>query len=259
MPLSQRRSLLVQRLRKRKTREREGLGLVEGVRAVREALCSGADVRFVVYSPRLTSTREGVDLTERLAAAGPPIVEVDDGELEALADTLHPQGVLAVCAEPRLDPGVVGDRRCYLVLDGVQDPGNVGTLVRAALAFGVDAVVALGGTADPWGAKAVRASVGMAFRIPVLTFAIDDLLAKLAEESVAVLVADPGGMDVAALPVPDRWALVMGNEGVGVSDHVRAACRHRVKIPMPGDAESLNVGVAGSVLLYALTRESSSA
>lgn len=257
MALSQRRSRLVARLRSRKTREREGLVLVEGVRGVGAALDAGAGARFAVVSTRLSGTQAGAELLARLERAGVEVERVEDAELGALSDTEEAQGVLLVCGEPAGEPDAIARGGRYLVLDAVQDPGNVGTLVRAAVAFGLDGVVALEGTADPWGAKAVRASAGMAFRIPVLLVAADPALARLVEVAVPLLVADAAGGDPGEWSGrPGGFALAVGNEGSGVRDELRAAAAAEVGVPMAGGIDSLNAGVAGSLLLYLLTRGS---
>jgi len=255
MGLSQRRRQIVGRLRQRKTREREGLVLVEGTRAVREALAAGAAARFAVASPALDRLEEGAATRAALTRAEVEVEAVGDGELAELADTGHPQGVLLVCAQPpEQDDAVRGGGR-WLVLDAVQDPGNVGTLVRTAVAFDLDGVLALDGTADPWGAKAVRASAGMAFRRPLLRRGADAALALLRRAGVPVLVADMDGGDIAEVPSAGGWALVVSNEGAGPRDALRAVAERLVRVPMPGPAESLNAAVAGALLLYALTRE----
>ncbi len=259
MSLSQRRKRIVRRLRQRKPRVREGLVLVEGVRAVREALEAEADVRFIITAPRLEAVPGGIELALIVGASGIAADVVEDRDLASLADTEHPQGVLAVCAQPEFGPEIVRRGGRYLVLDGVQDPGNVGTLVRGAVAFGVDAIVALDGSADPWGAKAVRASAGMVFRKPVLVLRLEEAMQRLALEGVPVLISDPGGTDVTTCNRPDGWALVVGNEGSGPRAAVADSAWERVSIPMPGPAESLNVGVAGAILLYALTQGEPSA
>jgi TrmH family RNA methyltransferase len=222
-------------------------------------LDAGADLRFVVTAPRLRVARGGRDLASILEGAGIAPDAIGDADLTSLADTEHPQGVLAVFAQPEFGPEIVRPRGRYVVLDGVQDPGNVGTLIRGAVAFEVDGVVALDGTADPWGTKAVRASAGMVFRKPVVVVQFDEAMRRLAGEGVPVLVADPGGTDVTTFDLPDGWALVVGNEGAGPRREVQASGGARVSIPMPGPAESLNVGVAGAILLYALTQGEPSA
>jgi TrmH family RNA methyltransferase len=250
--LSQRRRRIVGRLQQRKTREREGAVLVEGVRAVTEALAAGATVRFGVTSPRLEGLQDGTELRQRLFDTGVDLGLVDDAEMEEITDTEHPQGIVVVCDQPSPDETLLRAGGRYLVLDAVQDPGNVGTLIRAATAFALDGIVALDGTADPWGTKAVRASAGMVFRQNVLCADAERALGLLSERGLAILVADMAGRDVASLPRPDGWALVVGNEGAGARAALASAAHATVRVPMPGPAESLNVGVAAAVLLYAL-------
>lgn len=251
MGLSQRRVRLVKRLRTHKTRAREGAVLVEGVRAVSEALDAGVEVSFVVTSPRLKMSAGGARLAERLATYGPVVVE--DGELERLSDTEQPQGVLLVCREPEARPDRIFAGRRYLVLDRVQDPGNVGTLIRSAVAFGIEAALCLDGTADPWSAKAVRASAGMVFRIPVVKAVISEVTGRLADLDVPLYVADVRGVGVSDAATEGSFALVVGNEAGGVRRQLVNRARQSLAVRMPGPAESLNVAVAGSILLYALT------
>lgn len=255
MSLSQRRAHLVGRLRHRKTREREGLVLVEGIRAVGEALRAGADPQFAVVSPRLETLAWGTDLLATLRGRVEDVERVGEAELESLADTERPQGILVVFRQPELEVAPLEVEGRYIVLDAVQDPGNVGTLVRAATAFDLDGVVALDGTADPWGPKAVRASAGMVFRTPVRQAPTDEAVELLGRAGVPLLVADASGTDVGTLPLQESWALAVGNEGAGVREALRVASSRAVRIPMPGPAESLNAGVAGAILMYALTRE----
>ena len=253
--LSQRRARLVARLRVSKTRRKEGLVLVEGVRAVREALDAGADGRFAVTSPRLQQTSGGSALATRLAATALELHVIDHAELSELADTERPQGILLVCSEPRASLALVEAGARLLVLDGVQDPGNTGTLVRASVAFGLDGVIALEGTADPWAAKTVRASAGMAFRIPVFQAKSFDTVAALQQAGVPLRVAAVDGEPVVSDEPRAGFALIVGNEGAGVRDELKAAATSTVSIPMRGGAESLNVGMAASVMLYELTKE----
>jgi TrmH family RNA methyltransferase len=250
MTLSQRRSRLIGRLRARKTRGREGLVLVEGVRASAEALDAGAAVSFVVTSPKLMATEAGQALSLRLDEHD--VEAVADGALAELADTQSPQGVLLVCREPEGSLARLWRGR-YLVLDGIRDPGNAGVLIRGALAFGLHGVICLDGTVDPWSAKTVRASAGMVFRSPVLLASVQELLRRLAEVDVPLIVADSMGEDVEVHRGLEAFALVVGNEGAGVRKDLKDRAEAVVSVPMRGPAESLNVGVAGSILMHTLS------
>lgn len=251
MGLSQRRERLIARLRVPKTRRRERAVLVEGSRAAAEALDAGVEVSFAVTSPRLESSEQGAGLAERLRAYD--VAHVDDGTLEGLSDTRHPQGVVLVCRQPDATLAVLTEGGRCLVLDAIQDPGNAGTLVRSAVAFGMDAVVCLAGTVDPWSPKTVRASAGMIFRIAVVQATVEELVARLGAVDVPIYVADARGEE-AGEGWGEVFALVVGNEGEGVRAEMRRAAARQVGVRMPGPAESLNVAIAGSILLYALTR-----
>jgi TrmH family RNA methyltransferase len=148
-----------------------------------------------------------------------------------------------------------GGRVRLLLLDGVQDPGNAGTLVRAAAAFALDGVVALDGTVDLFNPKVVRASAGCVFRIPLVHESWVRFGAWLGRIGARVIAADAGGEDVAAWRPSGSWALVVGSEGAGVRAEISRAASASVRVPMPGGVESLNAAVAGSILLYMMTRE----
>jgi len=257
MPLSEARTKLLARLRRRKSREREGLFLVEGIRAAREAVDAGAPMTFAVVSPRLRELDGGRRLAERLTRAVETF-EVEDPELEGLSAAESSQGVLVVCREPSpglADLEVGGALSRLLVVDGIQDPGNLGTLVRAAAGFAHSGVIVLEGSVDPYNAKAVRGAAGALFRIVLVRARWESVVEWLRERRVRILLGDAQGADVGAVDRRPPWALVVGGEGAGARETLRGATDERVAIPMPGGTESLNAGVAGAILLYALTRE----
>lgn len=254
--ISRTRELLIGRLRRRKTREREGAFLAEGLRCAGEVLGAGLPVRFAIAAHDLERSSLGASLLGRLEGAGVEVVRVAGEELSRLADTESPQGLLLVAEERRISAEQLTARPFprLLALDGVQDPGNVGTLIRAAAAFGVDGVVALPGTSDPWNPKCVRASAGLVARVPVAPATWPELLPLLARQRIELLVSDAAGEDAAAVRHAAGWALVMGNEGSGPSSEAREANSRPIAIPMTGGVDSLNVGMAGAILLYVLTR-----
>lgn len=264
MSLSRNKERLLARLKGGRSRAREGLFVVEGVRGSEEALARGADVRFGLCSPRLQHTDRGLRLARRLEREVGEILWVEEDALEAVSHTDAPQGVLLVCGEPRhalgdLDsPSGEGSGTAplhLLVLDGVQDPGNLGALSRAAAAFGLHGVVALPGTVDPWNSKAVRASAGACFAIPIVRPEVDEFLGWCALRALPLLVAEMKGVPVESGP-GTPWALVIGSEAEGPSAAVREAASSAVSVPMHGPVESLNAAVAGGILMFALTRGS---
>jgi TrmH family RNA methyltransferase len=255
MKLSKARHALLQRLRQRKQREREGCFVVEGVRSARAVLEAGLPVRFAVMSPRLAGLDADGALAERLSRARFDVVAISDQDLAALAGTMTPQGILLVCDEPRapLDR-LATDAGGVLVADAVQDPANLGAMIRSAAAFGLAGLVALDGTVDPWNAKVVRGSAGASFRLPIAHASCAELLDWIERGGIRLLAGDIGGLDVAAADKSLPWALAIGNEGAGLRAELRAATRGTVTVPIRGDADALNAGVAAAILCYELSR-----
>jgi RNA methyltransferase, TrmH family len=247
-------------LGRRRGRERRGLALAEGVRLVEEAVAAGIELRGAVVSPALEATTRGKALKSRLTAGSVHVEEVSDAELAGLADTDQPQGIVAVI-RPRAwtleqigtDAGDV-----VLVLDAVQDPGNVGTMLRTALGLGATGVVALKGTAELASPKVLRGSMGALFRLPAVAADADALLAWTRERGVELWVAEADGEPIARSSLERARrppvALVVGNEGAGVGDAIESAATRRVSIPLAPGAESLNVAIAAGILLYEVTR-----
>jgi TrmH family RNA methyltransferase len=225
--------------------------LVEGVRAVAEAMASGAAPVFAVVAPRLAASRAGSELRRRLASF--ECVEVDDRTLAELADTRTPQGVLAVFAEPAPSEAALTAESRVVVIDAVQDPGNLGTLIRSAAAFGFDRVVCLDGTVDPWSPKVVRGSAGTVFQVPLVTSSAADFLDELQSARLPLWVASAEGRPMGSQAPGSGVALAIGNEGTGIRASLRGAASEVVRVPMRGDVESLNAAVAGSILMFALS------
>jgi TrmH family RNA methyltransferase len=243
------RSLLADR----RERRRERLFVLEGVRLVADALDSGADLVLVVYAPeQLDSTDAGQALRARLEQM--PVAQAATPQaVTAAADTVHPQGVVALARWPQVEPGRPG---LILALDGIQDPGNLGALLRSAEAVGVAQVLCARGTADIYSPKVVRAAMGAHFRLAAeqdlgweevgerLT-AVDHVYAADATATMPYYAAD--------------WrqpsALIIGNEAHGLSAEVRALVYQPIDIPMRGGAESLNAAIAGSIILFEALRQ----
>ena len=228
--------------------------VAEGVRAVEELLRAPLAVRGALASPTIADSPRGAALITALAARQVAVTEVSEADFLSAADTEHPQGILAVAAVPAhtLDSLALPPNARLLVLDAIQDPGNVGTLVRTAAAMGASAVVALPGTADLWNAKVVRAAAGAHFRMPTLHATADALLPFLAAHRIPLWGAAADGTPIDAVKAPLSVALAVGNEGAGLSERVRESVAQMVALPMSGGVESLNVAVAAGIALYAL-------
>lgn len=254
------RVVSARRLRRRKDRDATGLFLAEGPQAVREALARERLVRELFLTPdALDRHRSLVDAARGAAVTLSPIT--DDG-LDSLAETVSPQGVIAVCGhlDVSLAHTLTNRPRLVAVLVGVRDPGNAGTVLRTADAAGADAVIFAGETVDPYNGKCVRASAGSLFHVDVVRAdeAIQ-VITVLRDAGLTVLAADGYGAtdldtlaDDGALGTPTAW--VFGSEAHGLPADVAEATDARVRVPLHGRAESLNLAAAAAVCLYASAR-----
>jgi TrmH family RNA methyltransferase len=195
-------------------------------------------------------------VVERAIAAGVRVFTLGPGVIERVAETVTPQGVLAIVGAVDRPLDGLAATGLVVVLEDVRDPGNVGAIIRSADAAGADAVICLLGTGDPYNPKVVRASAGSLFHLPIVIDAdADAVVDTLTKRGCTVLAtAANGGLDYAVDPWPDAVALVLGNEANGVSPALRARCDGAISIPIAGQAESLNVAMASTVLLFEAAR-----
>jgi len=248
---------LIRDLHRRRGRERRGLALAEGVRLVEEALAAGVPIKGVVTSPMLEGSARGRALLDALHRAAAPVEEVDDAALAALADTEHPQGIVAVVTPPAwtLEHVTLAAGDVLLVLDAVQDPGNVGTILRTAHGLGAAAVVSLPGTAELTSPKTLRAGMGAFFRFPCISTDAEAFFAWASAHDVEIWATNAAGTPIASARRPGHpLALVLGNEGAGIGELVRSRAARQVAIPLRAGAESLNVAIAAAILLYEVRR-----
>jgi len=229
-----------------------GLVGLEGEHLIAEALRSGLRLATVFF-------RTGSEaLLERLALQEEDVVELPGEVFDSAVLTESPQGIAALVEPPqfRLVDALTGSSPLAVVAAGLQDPGNLGTLVRSAEAFGASGVIALPGTVSIWNAKALRASSGSAFRLPVVFAREAETFAALKEHGVQILATVPGrGESIIAVDLSKGSALLIGNEGSGLSAELLAQADGLVTIPCPGPVESLNAAVAASVVLYEAARQ----
>jgi TrmH family RNA methyltransferase len=241
-------------LQRRKSREKNGLFVAEGVRTVEELLRSPLVIRGALVSPRLAEAERGRVLGLALRERKIAVEDVSDDELGSAADTESPQGVLAIGAVPdrTLSALEVRGNARILVLDAVQDPGNVGALIRTAAALGVTATLALPGTVDLWNAKVVRSAMGAHFHHFCLPGSWEDVDRLRTDHGVALWVADVSGEPLGASDAPARLAVVVGNEGGGLSADARRRADRVISLPVAPAVESLNVAIAAGIILYEL-------
>ncbi len=240
---------------------REGLVGLEGPKLVEEAARAGLRIRCVFVAEGFERAREWA--AEELRLPGETeILLVPRPLLDAALTTETPQPVAALAETPAWTWAQVlgcrhGRAALVVVLAGVQDPGNLGAILRSAEAFGATGAVSLPGTVSAWNPKAVRASAGSVFRMPVIAASEQNCLEHLREAGVRILAATARGAAAPAdrLEMTKPVAVIIGNEGSGVAHDLAAKADANVTIPCPGPVESLNAAVAASVLLYEASRQ----
>jgi TrmH family RNA methyltransferase len=246
------------RLHTRRARERDGRALVEGAREVERALAAGVRIETAYLAPALLGPA-GRQAESALERADVDIVDLSDDAFAKLSRRQNPDGVAAVIQPPRraLDDLDLTDPPLLLVAVSTEKPGNLGSLVRSADAAGVDAVLAVGGAGtDPWNPSAIRASMGSVFALPVV--ACDDAEARawLARKGVRLVAAAPAAeRELWEEDLTGPVAIALGPEHEGLSPAWTEAAEARVRVPMRGAADSLNVGVTGALLLYEAVRQ----
>lgn len=248
--ITSRTNPLVGRVRKlnekRSQRREEGVFCGEGPKLLAEALKWGGEVETVICAEGFSLP----PLPERTR-----VVEVPAALLSAMADTQTPQGVIFICRGRSLALPEQLEGKRYLLLDGVQDPGNVGTVWRTADAFGADGLILCGSCADPWSPKTVRATMGAVFRLPVWETTLELARERLIQAGIPMYATAlrEDTVDVRDISLSCA-AVVIGSEGRGVSQTALDLCEKTVKIPMRERCESLNAAVAASVVLWEMAR-----
>jgi RNA methyltransferase, TrmH family len=238
------------RLTRRAGRDGARLFLAEGVQAVREALGRAGTVTELFGTADALARH--ADLARDAAARGVPVSEVTERGMAGLSETVTPQGLVAVCRFLDVPLDAVGNPRLVAVLAGVRDPGNAGTVLRTADAAGADAVLFPDGSVDPYNGKTVRSGAGSHFHLAVVRGGDPRAqLAELRNAGVRVLAATGSGeADLRDIDLGGPVAWLFGNEAQGLAEDLAATSDQRVRIPMYGRAESLNLAAAAAICLY---------
>ena len=244
------------KLKRRLHREEKKRFLLEGIRGIEEALNTGARIYEVLISPYLFRNARGSKLYERLVDAGVEIHGVTGEVLEFVADTETPQGIVAIVGFPDLRPALHGTPLVMLAYE-IRDPGNLGTLIRSADAFGLAGIILSGDVVDPFNAKCIRATMGSIFRVPLMSFdRVEDSIEFLKRQGFSIVAADVNAKTLSYdYDFRGKCGILLGRESHGLPREVVRLCDALVSIPMIGDAESLNAAVAGSVLMYEAYRQ----
>jgi TrmH family RNA methyltransferase len=246
----------IQRIRKlqnsARTRRKEGVFVIEGVRLVEEAFLAGWHPEFLIYTQSISP--RGNKIVRGFASQEVEVTLVADHVMDAASDTQNPQGILALLP---LKPLPIPERLDFiLILDGLRDPGNLGTIMRTSLAAGTDGVILTPGTVDPYGPKVTRAAMGAHFKLPIQQLAWDEINALVKGHHLTSYLADSaGGKPHYESDFQAPLALILGGEAAGAGNEAAKLAVQHVHIPMMAETESLNAAAAAAVLMFEVLRQ----
>ena len=246
-------------LKNKKTRDTQDEFVIEGMNLVREATENKGKILYIIASRSFLNHEKNYDILEENLNQGIPVYSLSDSLFEYISDTKTPQGLLAVVKKPEFNFTSILEKAGsnLLVLDRIQDPGNLGTMLRTADASGIDGIVLLKGSADVFQPKVVRAAAGSLFRVPTMQIESDELAIRLLKRH--------GKKIIATAPLQAKYyyevrmiediALIIGNEANGISSLFYEKADEIIKIPMVGNTESLNAAIASSIIMYEMLRQ----
>lgn len=234
-----------------KERREAGLFVIEGVRLFEEAVNSNWEIKFVLYDETLSE--RGKSKVESLKSKNIEVEEVSASVMKSISETENPQGILAVLKFSQLP--ITNKLNFVLIPDQVRDPGNLGTLLRSAIATGVQAVLLPPETTDAFAPKVLRSGMGAHFKLPIQEMSWEEIQEVVKLKGLNVFVADMDGTSCWEIDLQKPTALIIGSEAEGASESARKLANGKISIPMSGEIESLNAGVAGSVLMFEALRQ----
>ncbi|MGD6802511.1 RNA methyltransferase [Rossellomorea vietnamensis] len=235
------------KLHTKKERDRSGTYMVEGFHLVEEALKYNEVVQEVLV-------KEGIDLPSAWNLDSVSVTQLSEDAAKAVSATETSQGVFAVCYQPETQEGELKGRT-FLMLDEVQDPGNLGTIIRTADAAGIDMIILGEGTADLYNPKVLRSAQGSHFHLPIVKGELPDWIERLKNEGVPVYgTALENSVEYHKVSSEESFALILGNEGNGVSPSILGSTDQNLYVPIYGKSESLNVAIAAGILMYHLKK-----
>ena len=243
----------IKSLYRKKERMKSKTFIIEGIKIIEEAIDHSYSIKNIIYTDKLMNTKGGLEFFETIKDRE-ELIFVPDNIFREISDTENPQGVLAIARFrfEDLDKLKEKENPSLIFLDRLQDPGNMGTIIRTADAFNMDGIIITDGSVDPYNPKVVRATMGSIFRLPI--YYIEDSiqgLSYLKENGLRIFSTSlEGSLPIYDIDYNKGFILVIGNESTGVSDEIYSLSDELIRIPMPGRAESLNAGVAASIIMY---------
>lgn len=250
----------IKSLYRKKERMKSKSFIIEGIKIIEEAIENSYPIKNIVYTDKLLESKDGPEFFETIKNME-DLIYVPEKIFKEISDTESPQGVLAIASFSfgDMDKLKENQKPSLIFLDKLQDPGNMGTIIRSADAFNLDGIIITDGSVDPYNPKVVRATMGSIFRLPI--YYIEDSLSglnMLKEQGLKVYSTSlEGSLPIYEMEYKNGFILVIGNESTGVSDEIYNLSDSLIRIPMPGKAESLNAGVAASIVMYEAMKQRS--
>jgi len=242
---------LIKTLDNKKARDESGLYLIEGLRLLEEAIKHGIKLQYLIVNEN-TSLLPEVNLDCH-------VIRVTNSMFKEISDTVTPQGVIGIAKQTNLtlEDVALSSNPLIIILSGIQDPGNLGTIIRTAAAAKATAVVLTTGTVGLYNPKVIRSTMGAAFQIPIIYgLGDEEVINWLDKNNINILVADVDAKQYYfTVDLKGAIALVIGNENKGPSPRWKNVAKHKIKIPILGDTESLNASVAAGILIYDVIRQ----
>ncbi|TJX13023.1 RNA methyltransferase [Tissierella creatinini] len=241
----------IKSLLKKKYRWEKGLFIIEGIKLVEEALDNDVHIKNILYTDKLITYTDGINLLEKLKNFK-SCFRVSESLFNEITNMENSQGIIGVAYFQIRNLDINRGNRFLLFLDGIQDPGNMGTIIRSADAFNIDGIIIGEGSVDAYNPKVVRSTMGSIFRVP-LYFTKDNMesLELLKSKGFKIYSTSlEGSVANYDIEYKDDFIIVIGSESQGVNRNILDISDKRIKIPMPGSAESLNAGVAASIIMY---------
>lgn len=239
----------IKKLHEKKYRNASKKFIVEGTRFVEEALKSDFEIEYVIINEKLKEKVSSI-----VPKCNTKVLIVSESIFESICSTENPQGIACVVKNKKLNPNL--DDGFYVLLDKVQDPGNLGTIIRTANAAGASGVILIKGTVDVYNDKTLRATMGSIFKIPII---LDDDLSftlNLKDNGFKIITSSlDTDMNFYSLNLKNKVIIAIGNEGNGISSTIYDISDYKVKVPMPGNAESLNASVAAGIMMFEIVRQ----
>lgn len=243
----------IKSLYNKKDRWNKGLFIIEGIKIIEEAILNNVALKYIIITDKMFLLEDNKDFLMKIVDKY-KIIKISENLFKEISDTENPQGIVATAMfnTPILSGIFNREKPALIFLDGVQDPGNMGTIIRTCDAFNLDGIIIGPGSVDPYNPKVVRATMGSIFRVPL--YISNDSLETIADLSQGGLnifsTSLEGSIPSYDIDYKEGFVLVIGNESNGVQDPIIKKSDKLIKIPMPGFAESLNAGVAASIIMY---------